>query len=115
MTSRLSGTLDAGANAQSDHGHNLLQSPHPVSAIAHEPANDRTSRADQIHPTLTGISGENEAKIGGETALTRVRSVCGWCHEAHPIADCPHRPRLSVESVLAFVAAAMLRPARGWA
>jgi hypothetical protein len=43
------------------------------------------------------------------------RPVCGWCNESHPITDCPNRPRLSAASVLAFVAAAMLRPARAWA
>lgn len=41
--------------------------------------------------------------------------VCGWCKEPHPISACPYAPRLSLASVLAFVAAAMVRPARGWA
>jgi hypothetical protein len=45
------------------------------------------------------------------------RPVCGWCNESHPITDCPNRPRLSAASVLAFVAAAMLRGGRvrAWA
>jgi hypothetical protein len=41
-------------------------------------------------------------------------SVCAWCKEPHPISVCPYAPRLSLASVLAFVAAAMVRPARGW-
>ena len=115
LTSRLSGTYYAGRTAHSGHGHNLLQSPHAVSASAHGIAIDRTSRADQNNPTLTGNSGETAPETGGEPAITRVRSVCGWCHESHPITACPNRPTLSVASVLAFVVAAMERPARGWA
>jgi hypothetical protein len=114
MTSRLSGTSYAGATAHSAQGHNLLQSPQSVSASAHETAIDRMSRADQNDPTLTGQSAENGPETGDDRALTSVRSVCGWCNESHPIRDCPNRPRLSSASVLAFVAAAMLRPARGW-
>jgi hypothetical protein len=116
LTSRLSGTYYAGATAHSGHGHNLLQSPPSVSAGAHETAIDRTSRADQNDPTLTGNSGENGPETGDDRALTSVRSVCGWCNESHPIRDCPNRPRLSAASVLAFVAAAMVRGgrARAW-
>jgi cytochrome c553 len=42
-------------------------------------------------------------------------TTCGWCHGPHPLPDCPDRPRLSVGSVVAFMVAAMGRPARGWA
>jgi hypothetical protein len=115
MTSRLSGTYYAATPAHSAQGHNLLLSIGSVSAGAHETANDRTSRADQNNPTLTGISGENGPDTGDDRALTSVRSVCGWCNEGHPITACPNRPRLSAASVLAFVAAAMVRPARAWA
>jgi hypothetical protein len=44
-----------------------------------------------------------------------VTPFCGWCGAAHPITACPWGPRLSLASVLAFVAAAMSRPAREWA
>ena len=115
MTSRLSGTYYAGTTAHGAHGHNLLQSPDAVSASAHETAIDRTSRADQNDPTLTAHSGETAPETGGETALTSVGSVCGWCHGAHALLDCPHRPRLSLAAAVTFALTAFARPARGWA
>jgi hypothetical protein len=41
-------------------------------------------------------------------------TTCGWCLGAHPTHACPRGPKLSVRSVVAFVFAAMERPARGW-
>jgi cytochrome c553 len=55
----------------------------------------------------------------GETAPNRDRSgnqmatVCGWCHESHPITACPRGPRLSAASVLAFALGVGARLARG--
>jgi hypothetical protein len=41
-------------------------------------------------------------------------NTCGWCLGTHPTHACPRGPKLSVRSVVAFVVAAMGRPARGW-
>jgi protein-disulfide isomerase-like protein with CxxC motif len=51
------------------------------------------------------VTGERQA-IEQHIAERAAQALCGWCLGDHPIAECPKRPRLSAQSVVAFALAA---------